>query len=399
MLRANVANGEIALPAMVLRETALNNNVRVMAHFANDHGFVLAPHGKTTMAPALFRRQLDAGAWGITVANMSQAQVAFKAGAQRVLVANEIVGVNDACELVESIHDTTCQIYCLVDSVDGVELLDRNLAAARMSGKLGVLVELGVPGGRSGARSEEAAVTVALAVAETAHLYLAGVEGYEGPLAADRSPEAIAKVDRFLNDLGHLALRLVDTVAIEGTGPVPFLVSAGGSRYFDRVAEVLGRMLRIPGHDMLLIVRAGSYITHDHGIYAHSSPLSAAPPGERLVAAIELWAAVLSVPEPSLAIVGLGKRDAPYDLGLPVALHLARAGEVAPPEPLSGMTLVAMDDQHGYLRLAPTAVPLGLGDRIGFGISHPCTAFDKWRKVLVVDDRYQVCEDFRTWFH
>lgn len=401
MPRGNVANGDIALPTMVLLETALDNNVAVMARYAAEHGFALAPHGKTTMAPALFRRQLDAGAWGITVANMAQAEVAFGAGAQRVLVANEIVGRQDARSVVEAVSDGAHELYCLVDAVDGVELLDRNLAVAAMPGRLGVLVELGAPGGRSGARSEEAAVAVAQAVAASAHLRLAGVEGFEGTLAADRSPEALAKVDRYLEGLGRLALGLVGT-GLVGSGP--FLISAGGSKYFDRVAEVLGDKvlggsLRHDAHDLVLVVRAGCYITHDHGIYAHASPLAAGPAGARLVAAIEVWAEVLSVPEPGLAIVGLGKRDAPYDSGLPVAVRLVRAEGGAPPEPLFGVTLSAMDDQHGYLRLGPAAASLAVGDRVGFGISHPCTAFDKWRTVLVVDDGYEVRDELRTWFH
>ena len=76
----NAALGDVALPAMLVKDAALENNLAVMKKYAADHGFLLAPHGKTTMAPKIFRRQLEAGAWAITVANMTQAAVAYQAG-------------------------------------------------------------------------------------------------------------------------------------------------------------------------------------------------------------------------------------------------------------------------------------------------------------------------------
>ncbi|MGA3218194.1 MAG: hypothetical protein ABSE77_03795 [Acidimicrobiales bacterium] len=146
--------GDLLLPVMVLKESALDNNLRVMAAYARARGFDLAPHGKTTMAPELFRRQLEAGAWAITVANVAQANVAFGAGAARVLVANEIVGTADAAWAVGAVRGGDHELLCLVDSVYGVGLLDNNLGRAGMSGRLGVLVEVGFRGGRSGVRSE-----------------------------------------------------------------------------------------------------------------------------------------------------------------------------------------------------------------------------------------------------
>jgi D-serine deaminase-like pyridoxal phosphate-dependent protein len=61
-----------------------------------------------------------------------------------------------------------------------------------------------------------------------------------------------------------------------------------------------------------VVLRSGCYLTHDDGLYARASPLPELRP------ALELWARVLSCPEPGLAIAGFGKRDAPYDIDLPV---------------------------------------------------------------------------------
>jgi D-serine dehydratase len=396
----SVVAGDLLLPALVLKQTALDNNLRVMAAYAQAHGFELAPHGKTTMSPELFRLQLEAGAWGITVANVAQAGVAFGAGAARVLVANEIVGTADAAEVVEALAGGGRELLCLVDSDYGAALLDANLARSGMSGRVGVLVEVGIRGGRTGARHEQDVFNVAEAVSASAHLALAGVEGYEGGIAADRSSEGLASVDRYLDSVRHTVVALAERGAFLGTGTA--LVSAGGSKYFDRVAEILGPAADYAGQRVRLIVRSGCYLTHDHGLYEAVSPLgpTAGEDQDHLVPALELWAEVLSVPEEGLAIVGLGKRDTSFDLGLPIPLHVARrsGGDV---EAYTDGALVALDDQHGYFRPGPTSggPPLMPADRIGFGLSHPCTAFDKWRTVLLVDDAYCVRGHAHTFFH
>jgi D-serine deaminase-like pyridoxal phosphate-dependent protein len=395
--RANVLRGDVRLPALVVKEEALANNVAVMAAYARDHGFVLAPHAKTTMAPALWQRQLDAGAWGLTVADTAQADLAVRAGAPRVLVANEVVSRADAAWLAARLAGREAEIYCLFDSVAGVDRLDGLLAGhlgADGPGRVVGLVELGAPGGRAGARDHGAALAVARALAAARHLGLAGVEGYEGAVASGRGPEDLARAGRYLEGLRRLAADVARTGLFAGPGPM--VVSAGGSKYFDLVAAVLGPAYGVV--EVTLVVRSGCYLLHDHGIYERSSPLSGTGPGH-LVAAMEIWAEVLSRPEPELAIVGLGRRDTSYDAGLPVPLALA--GDDGAPVPLAGAHLSGLDDQHGYLQLGPfpQAGSVTIGTRVAFGPSHPCTAFDKWRQVLLVDQAYDVLGTIGTCFH
>lgn len=395
----NLARGEVTLPALAVFETALEHNVELMARYSREHGFDLAPHGKTTMVPAILRRQLRAGAWGITVADVAQAKVALAAGSPRVLIANEVVARRDIEWLGLALGPGRAELICLVDSLAGVELLEGGLAGLEAPRPLGVLVELGVPGGRCGARSVEDACRVAAAVGSAPHLKLLGVEGYEGGLGSDRSPETLGRVDAYLGSLRLLARELAGRAAFGGQEP--FVVSAGGSKYFDRVAALLGPGADYGGHRARLVVRAGCYVTHDHGAYEAVSPLPAGGSGgrARLRPALEVWADVLSAPEPGRAIVGLGKRDVSFDLGLPRPLRLARAGGSGVEE-LRDVSVVALDDQHGYLRLGRGGPPGGLrpGDRVGFGISHPCTVFDKFGEVLLVDDSYGVIERLPTCF-
>jgi D-serine deaminase-like pyridoxal phosphate-dependent protein len=210
-------------------------------------------------------------------------------------------------------------------------------------------------------------VAVADAVAAAQGLFLAGVEGYEGGLAGDA-------VDPFLDRLRELVEVLDTRGAFAGD---EILVTAGGSAFFDRVAErlrfaTLSRPVRV-------VVRAGSYLTHDDGLYAETTPLP------QLRAAFELWARVLSCPEPGLAIAGFGKRDAPYDIGLPIVRR-----------PDAGITVEALNDQHAFLR--DPAAALAVGDTVVCGISHPCTAFDKWPLIGVIDDDDVVIDAIRTHF-
>ena len=84
-------DGSISWPAMILREQALDANIVTLADFCRRHGLDFAPHGKTSMAPALFHRQIEAGAWGMTLATAQQVRVGFGHGVQRILLANEIL--------------------------------------------------------------------------------------------------------------------------------------------------------------------------------------------------------------------------------------------------------------------------------------------------------------------
>src|SRR5262249_18829642 len=208
--------------------------------------------------------------------------------------------------------DPGFDFYCLVDSVDAVATMAAALQGSERP--LQILVELGYPGGRSGCRTPGDALEVATAVGRTHELALVGVEGYEAGLGSDRSPASLAAVDAFLRSLGDVAVELGRRGLL--TGRERPVVTAGGSAFFDRAAEILAGTTSAGHFDVVL--RAGAYVTHDEGVYAALSPVA----GE-LETALELWCTVLSRPEPELAIVGFGRRDAPFDSGYPLP-HLVQ---------------------------------------------------------------------------
>ncbi|MEV6966114.1 alanine racemase [Hamadaea sp. NPDC051192] len=371
--RHNLFGGAFTWPVMVARRTAIDHNVRTLADYCERHGALFAPHGKTTMAPSLFQAQLDAGAWAITVATPNQALACAALGVPRVLLANVVVDPT-ALRWLGSQQDTEILVYA--DSVATVE----RLAAA--GGHFRVLLEWGYAGGRTGCRTDAEAVAVAQAVHDAPTLDLVGISSFEGLLA---TPEA---AQSFLDSL------VSATKAIAHLLPADPIVTAGGSAYFDLVTATLGGQW-LDGRQIRLVLRSGAYISHDDGTYRHKTPFLRVPGEGALDAALEIWAQVLATPEPGLALLGMGKREAPYDEGLPVPLRVRRAdGRV---EPADGLEVLRLNDHHGHLLVRDEGA-VAVGDLVCLGISHPCTAFDKWSVIPVVEDDYTVSELLRTYF-
>ena len=340
---------QFATPLLTISRSATESNVALMADWLEERGLEIAPHGKTTMAPRMWQQLLDAGAWGITLATAWQVQFARSVGIQRILLANEIVDPVALAWLGADLADDSFQFTCWADSVDAVDAMRAGLVGAARP--VDVLVELGAAGGRTGARSLEQALVVAAAIEAAPELRLAGIGGYEGSLGHDRGASGIANVERYLDDLVELHERI--------TWPTTPIVTAGGSAYFDLVAERLAPLVGIA----TVVLRAGAYQVHDDGFYRGITPLA----GFR--SAMHGWARVVSRPEPDLAILDGGKRDFPFDLDLPVSRYGA---------------LAKLNDQHGYLPVDGDGP--AVGEVLRLELSHPCTAFDKWRLIPVVDD-------------
>ncbi|MEU6246149.1 alanine racemase [Glycomyces sp. NPDC047010] len=340
-------------PLVSISDQALEHNLRAMATWCAERGLALAPHGKATMAPQLWRRQLDAGAAAITVATSFQAGVARHFGVPRIVIANQIA---DPAELAR------LSVWAGQGTAIGL-FSETPLTFVRGTGAapLDVYVELGSPGGRAGARSIAEALAVAAKIEADPHLRLAGVAGYEGAVASGTDAASIAAVDHYLGDL----VTLFEALDFQTDRPV---LSAGGSAYFDRVAAILGPL----ADRAEVLLRSGSYLVHDHGFYARMTPTARGGDGPELRPALEGRSRVISRPETGLAILDGGRRDFPYDQDLPIPLGL------------KGTECPQISDQHLFLTGAVDH--LAVGDVVRLGLSHPCTSFDKWLLLPVVDE-------------
>ncbi|MYZ07004.1 amino acid deaminase [Streptomyces sp. SID2999] len=385
--RRNLFTGGFATPVLALSAERLEHNLALMETYAARHGLAFAPHGKTSMAPQLFARQIEHGAWGITVAAPHQVWVAREFGVQRIFLANELV---DAAALrriaAELAADPDFRLITYVDSVRGVQLMDAALTGAARP--LDVVVELAAgKGARTGARTETECAEIAAAVAATGTLRLVGVAGYEGEVPK-ADPERVAA---YLRRLTALAAALDAGGLFEKADEI--VVSAGGSAWFDTVAEVFAEVPEL-SRPVLKLLRSGAYISHDDGHYRRITPFNRVPEEGALEPAFRLWAQVVSRPEPGQAFVNAGKRDAAYDLDKPEAQVVRRDGTE---RPATGVTVTALSDQHMWLATTPEADVM-VGDWIGFGLSHPCTSFDKWQLIPVAEADGTVVQYVRTFF-
>ncbi|KHK95667.1 hypothetical protein LK09_18520 [Microbacterium mangrovi] len=383
---------EFWTPMIALDDAAMRANVATMATWCKDRGLEIMPHGKTTMAPALWQRQTDAGALGITLATMGQVRTGRSLGLHSIMLANAAVDPRSLAWLAGELADPGFRFVCWADSIATVEAMEHGLRTAGVPRRVDVCVELGAAGGRTGARSVREAVAIAERIAASDVLRLAGVAGYEGSLGHDRSPVALAAVRAYL----EAQLELHDALAsFYDDGEL--YVTAGGSAYFDIVADV---WTDAPRDDRTrFTLRSGAYIVHDDGFYRGISPFdegAADPSGSpRFVNAMHGYGRVVSSPEPALALIDGGKRDFPYDEGLPVVRGVA-ADISGPWRPLDA-AVSAMNDQHTYVR---PSEPVTIGSVVRLGLSHPCTAFDKWRVLPVVAsaESDEVTGLVRTWF-
>ncbi|MHC0430836.1 amino acid deaminase [Streptomyces sp. O3] len=389
--RRNLFTGGFTTPVLALSAERVAHNLALLETYAERHGLAFAPHGKTSMAPRLFDRQLAHGAWGITVAVPHQVRVARAFGVERIFLANELV---DAAALRwlagELAADPAFRLICYVDSVRGVELMHAALRDARAVRPVDVTIELGAgEGARTGVRTEAECLEIAGAVAAADTLRLVGVAGYEAPV-----PDADGeRVRAWVRRLVALA------VALDADGRFKDLdeivVSAGGSEWFDAVADVFAEIPDLSA-PVLKLLRSGAYVSHDDGQYRRRTPFNRVPAEGELRPAFRLWSQVVSRPAPDQAFVNAGKRDAAHDLDLPEAQAVrdARTGEVRAAD---GIAVTALSDQHAWLRTEPGA-ELAVGDWVGLGLSHPCTSFDKWQLIPLVEADGTVVDYVRTYF-
>lgn len=396
----NVLRRDLSLPLAILHEPVIDNNERWMRDFCREAKVSLAPHGKTTMCPQLFHRQLEGGAWAITLSTAHQVQVARDFGVNRILVANQIV---DPCFLdfvMAELQDyPEFDFLCLVDSVEGVRFAAEHIKAGGYRRRLGVLIEVGVENGRTGARTFRQVEDIAATVQKyEAQLELRGVEGFEG-IFGGRPDDNLTKVHALMQSMTAATHALDAQGAFKGP---EIVLSAGGSAYYDIVVEHLSSVkLSLPTR---VVTRSGCYITHDAIMYReHFASLTARSERVRAVSgvlapALQVVTYVQSRPEPGLALLTGGKRDLSYDVHLPEPGKWFRPGSHGRPVDIGpGHTIFALADQHAFMRL-PSDSGLTIGDMVILDISHPCTTFDKWDVLYGIDADYNVKTAYKTYF-
>jgi D-serine dehydratase len=394
--RWNILRGDLPLPLLVIKERALAHNLRAMAEWCGRNGLLLAPHGKTTMCPQIFERQIEHGAWAMTVASAAQAAICLRFGITRIIIANQVVDGESLRRLALMLNDGA-EIYCLIDSIDGARRLAAGLERFGALRPVNALIELGRNGWRTGVRTPEAGMEVyAEAARHQSLLRVCGLEAFEGLASSPDGSDAEARiVDEFLDDLRRMG-ELLRAEFPQDNLPI---LSAGGSAFLDRVLK----LARSTAGAFQFVVRSGCYVTHDHQQYQRKQEAWLARSGAedglpRYIPALEMWGCVHSVPQSDRAILNFGKRDCSFDLGLPNPLFAYAEGQPAGEgRELKTAQITALNDQHAYLDFGGED-RFEVGELVCSGISHPCTSFDKWRVIPLVNDDYDVIDLYLTFF-
>lgn len=395
----NVLRQDLPFPVALIREDIMDANRVWMRGFLKQSGVELCPHGKTTMSPELFALQISDGAFGMTCATASHLEVYRRAGVRRIILANQLIGRANLEMALCHLRDPDFELYCLIDSEVGLRMLAETARALGLVRPVKILIELGAQGARTGQRTLDGVIHLAECAATWPELIVAGLETYEGVFAGSDPVDREAPILELLNRTVEVASALA---AIAPETDEPFILTAGGSDFFDMVVDAftsarIGRSIRV-------VLRGGCYLTHDSLHYGRCfermrqrSPEVGSLAGG-LSSALEVWSVVQSRPEASLAYCALGKRDISHDWELPRPVAWYRPGSVGARQmPPDHWRTRILNDQHLHLEIGADD-DLRVGDLIGFGVSHPCTTFDKWKNIYLVNPEFDVVGAIRTFF-
>ena len=375
--KPNLFTSNFQFPIMVLKESALNNNIAQMMSFCDSVKAELAPHVKTTMSPQLAKMQIAAGVSALTVANFWQASIFLNFGFKKMIIANEVLDPMAIAAIAKINKLKQAEIIFYVDSILALEIIQKHTP---LEGEQNLFIEIGTENGRGGVRELSLVEQLAQRIRADKRLNLIGVTGFEGAVPdAARGRRGEKKISKFCQKIVAAA-----ELAYPYKSDQPFVISAGGSAYFDIVARELNKFEK----PRRLLLRSGGYITHDHKYYEEIYPFASTD--RSFQPAIEVWAQVISKPEKGFGVLNLGKRDIGNDLHNPIPIK-SYDGQVKS----FSAVIEKLNDQHGYLR---TSADFQLAQLIGLGISHPCTTFDKWRLVPLVNDNYDVVDCLQTFF-
>lgn len=344
-MRQLPAWAEIDTPAPLIDVERLDRNIAAMAAAFATSPAGLRPHAKTHKCAAIARRQLAAGAHGITCAKVGEAAAMVAGGIPDVLIANEVVGSLKLARLIALARTATVTVA--VDSAEVVAAL--SAASASAGTTIGVLVELDVGMGRAGVRSTEALLEVAHRVENAPGLRFRGVMGYEGHIVDHHDLAYRASETRTALETLSAARR-----ALEHAGLAVECVSAGGT----------GTYTITRTWPDLTEVQVGSYVFMDANYTAIEGM-------EALTPALTVLATVISRPEPGIVILDAGLKAIGSEYATARLLDYPAAG------------CAYLSEEHARFDL-PTAVDLAVGDKVCIQPPHCCTTSNLHERFYVL---------------
>ena len=345
----------ILTPAMVVNVAAAQANIDKYQKLCNQHGCAMRPHIKTHKMISFARKQLEAGAIGITCAKLSEAELMADAGVKDIFLAFPVIGERNLARFLDLAE--RIRMIAAVDSDTGVHLL--NDAAARRGMRVEVRLEIDTGYHRTGVLLNDL-VAFAQSVAALPALEITGIFTYKSQTYRETMHE-----DRKLaaKEEAEMMLDAADRLRQAG---IPIRDLSGGSTPTADFA---------PGIGGLTEMRFGSYIFQD----AKAVNTNAASEDE---CAARVMTTVVSTPASDRAIIDAGSKAFGGDAKMDAAPHFLKGyGRIAGRPDL---TLRRVSEEHGMVYSEGAETGLRIGDRLQIIPNHICTAFNLFNHVFLI---------------
>jgi D-serine deaminase-like pyridoxal phosphate-dependent protein len=330
---------DLDTPALIVDLDRLEANIGRMAAVAREGGKALRPHTKTHKTPEIARMQVAAGARGITVAKLGEAEVMAGAGFDDIFIANQIVGPIKLERLVPLAK--RARIIVGVDDAGAAQAIAEAAHRAGVTVEVRIEVDTGLR--RAGVRTVEAAADLAATIAETPGVRLDGLFTYEGHANAG-SPEERERTCRAAAEQMRSAAE-----AIQKRGIDPGVLSVGSTAGAPTMTTETG----------ISELRPGVYVFNDCGQMARGARIADC--------ALTVLATVVSRPDTNTAIIDAGTKALSGDKGVEGSRH-GRLLEDA------DVVFDWANEEHGHLNLSGSSFRPRIGDQVRIVPFHACTA-------------------------
>lgn len=335
---------EIDTPTLLLDRAASDRNLARMAAFFQNRPAKLRPHFKNHKCVTLARRQLAAGAIGMTCAKLSEAEVLVEHGFADLLIANQVVGAAKVARLAHLA--TRARIAVAIDHIEQAAAISQ--AAAAAGSVVNLLIEVDIGMGRCGVAPGEPALELARRVGDLPGVRFTGLQAYEGHLV-----NVLDRAERAERARAAMQLAIDTRRLIEAAGMPVACISGCSSATYDSTGTLTG----------VDEIQAGTYATMDRQ-YQRLAP--------EFEVALSLQVRVISRPAPGRSVLDVGVKGAGSEFGVPAIRDY-------PEVEISSF----LSEEHAVVRNAPD---WKIGELLQLIPSHACTTCNLHRELVVHEE-------------
>lgn len=353
-----MANYDIDTPALLMDLERLKSNIGAMASIARKYRVNLRPHAKTHKTPEIAKLQVEAGANGITVAKLGEAEIMAEAGIKDILIANQVIGrrkLDRLTALARKIH-----LMVAVDSHVGAQML--NEAAQQKSVHLEVLIEIDTGAHRCGLSDSGEILRLAKHLSTLHNIKLLGIMTHEGHVEDGTSR---ASIECKSLEVGQEMVSHAETLRKAGHDIKVVSVGSTVSAPF------------IPTVEGITEMRPGTYVFNDViGVCVGAATWDQC--------ALSVLATVISMPRPGVIVADAGSKAMSSEVVANCfAFNYCGYGYI---KSLPGARIVKLNEEHGVIDTHGSAQTVKIGDKIEIIPNHVCPTVNLYDEMYVLQD-------------